>query len=193
MTIKQSILAGIAVLSLAVVAPVGVYAHEGHAHSTQSDTQEYQTTARQVAQETVAEKREMAQAKLTEAKLRACQNRQKAVAGIMMRMTERAQKQVNLFSTIAERTKSFYEDRGKTLANYDELVADVDAKKANAQSLIDSAKATASTFDCNGEDPKGVVNSFKSSAETTRGALREYRTAVKNLIVGVKSVQGTTS
>lgn len=193
MTIKHSLLAGVAILSVAIIMPVAVYAHEGHAHSAHSNAQEHQSTARETSRVTMGERREIAQTKLTEAKLKACQNRQKVVAKIMTRMTERAQKHVDLFGTIADRTKTFYVDQNKALADYEELVADVEAKRVNAQTLVDSAKATTATFDCNGEDPKGVISSFKATAQNTRDALQEYRTAVKNLIVGVKSVQGTTS
>ncbi len=42
-------------------------------------------------------------------------------------------------------------------------------------------------------NPKGVISSFKESLKAEITALKEYKTAIKNLIVGVKSVQGATS
>jgi hypothetical protein len=133
-----------------------------------------------------------AQTKLTEAKLRVCQNRQHAITNIMARIADRGQKQLTLFSTIASRTETFYTDKGKTLSNYDALVADVTAKAATAQTAVDTIKSDSTGFSCDGSDPKGFVASFKDSLKSEISALQAYRTSVKNLIVGVKSVQSTT-
>lgn len=131
--------------------------------------------------------------KLADAKLKACQNREKAINNIMGRISDRGQKQLDLFSSIATKTETFYTDKGKTLSNYDALVADVTAKKAAAQTEVDAVKAGSVTFACDGTDPKGAVASFKETLKGEIEALKAYKTAVKNLIVGVKSVQGTTS
>ena len=131
--------------------------------------------------------------KLSDAKLKACQNRQKAITNIMTRMADRGQKQLDLFSTIATRTETFYTTKGKTLSNYDALVADVTAKKAAAQTEVDALKANSVSFKCDGTDPKGMADSFKTQLKAEILALKEYRTSVKNLIVGVKSVQGSTA
>lgn len=131
--------------------------------------------------------------KLADAKLKACQNRQKTINNIMARISDRGQKQLDLFTTIAVRVETFYIDKGKTLSNYDELVADVTTKKEAAQTAVDAVKANSITFKCDGTDPKGVVTTFKDSLKSGIDALKAYRTSVKNLIVGVKSVQGTTS
>jgi hypothetical protein len=131
--------------------------------------------------------------KLAAAKLRACQNREKAVNNIMSRIADRGQKQLDLFTTIATRTEKFYTDKGKTLSNYDALVAEVTAKKDAAQTTVDTVKADSTTFKCDGTDPKGAVATFKDALKSEIAALKAYKTSVKNLIVGVKSVQATVS
>ena len=131
--------------------------------------------------------------KLADAKLKSCQNRQKAITNIMTRMADRGQKQLDLFSTIATRTETFYTTKGKTLSNYDALVADVTAKKAAAQIQVDTLKADSVSFKCDGTDPRSMADSFKTQLKAEISALKEYRTSVKNLIVGVKSVQGSTT
>lgn len=135
---------------------------------------------------------EAAKTKLADAKLKACQNREASITNIMARLSDRGQKQVDLFTKIAERTETFYTNKGKTLATYDTLVADVSAKKSAAQEAVDTVKSTSVEFKCDGDNPKGVAFTFKESLKTQIAALKEYRTAVKNLIVGVKSVQSTT-
>lgn len=163
---------------------------------TQTERQAAETRAeqaRQAAEQRAAEAKEKAKTRLADAKLKACQNREKTITNIMSRLAERGQKQLNLFTTIANRTEAFYVAKGKTLTNYDTLVADVATKKAAAQTAIDTIKSTGSTFKCDGTDPKGAVSSFKLNLKTQAAALKEYKTAVKNLIVGVKSVQDARS
>lgn len=134
-----------------------------------------------------------AQTRLADAKLKACQNREEAINNIFTRLSDRGQKQLDLFSTIAERTEKFYADKGKTLTSYDALVADVAAKKAAAQTAVDAVKSSSTTFKCDGSDPKGAAAGFKENLKSEIEALQAYRTSVKNLIVGVKSVQGSTT
>jgi len=131
--------------------------------------------------------------RLEAAKLKACQNREKAINNIMARMAERGSKQLGVLNKIAERTMAFYVDKGKTLSNYEALVAAVNDKKAAAQAAVDDLKASSVGFKCDGSDPKGAAQSFKDKLKAEIAALKDYKTAVKNLIVGVKSVQGTTS
>jgi len=111
----------------------------------------------------------------------------------MVRLGDRGQKQIDLFSTIAERTEKFYTDKGKALTNYDALVADVAAKKTAAQSAVDTVKSTSVEFKCDGNDPKGVAATFKERLKAEIAAMKAYKTSVKNLIVGVKSVQRTVA
>ena len=133
------------------------------------------------------------QGRLEGNKLLACQNRERFIADIMGDITERAQKQANLFSTLAERTQKFYLEKGKKLGIYSSLVADVKAKKAFAQATVDVIKSSSAKFKCAGEDPKGLGNSFKNDLRVGIDALQAYRSSVKNLIVGVRSVHSTTS
>jgi iron-sulfur cluster repair protein YtfE (RIC family) len=187
--LKQGFLVSVAVLGIAAAIPVVAQAIPAHAEEAQTSAQERQATT----QTNTEERREAVQTRLADAKLRSCQNREKAITNIMARLSDRGQKQVDLFSTIAERTEKFYADKGKTLANYDALVADVAAKKTAAQATVDNVKSTSVEFTCGGDNPKGVASTFKDNLKTEIGALKAYKASVKNLIVGVKSVQGTTS
>jgi len=130
---------------------------------------------------------------MTAGRLKACENRQQAIQNIMSRIADRGQKQLNLFDTIATRVETFYTNKGNTLSNYDALVAEVNAQKAEAQADVTATQAASSGFSCDLSDPKAFVTSFKSSLKTEISALQTYRTSVKNLIVGVKSVQSTAS
>jgi hypothetical protein len=148
--------------------------------------------AEQRKQEALAraeQQRAAAKTRLEEAKLRACQNRERAIQNIMARISDRGQKHLDLFTKIADRVKAFHEDKGLNAENYDALVAEIDAKKAEAQAAVDVLKSSDLTFDCESEDPKGTVTAFKDMTKDMIDALQAYRTAVKDLIVAVAKAQ----
>lgn len=188
-TLKRSLFVGLAVFGLASTIPVLAQAIPAHAQEVQTNAEERKVEAQKNAETRKA----AAQTRLADAKLKACQNREKTVTNIMARLGERGQKQIDLFSTIADRTETFYTNKGKVLTNYDALVADVATKKAAAQAAVDTVKSTSVEFKCDGTDPKGVAATFKANLKAEIEAIKVYKTSVKNLIVGVKSVQGTTS
>lgn|SRR5487761_1534567 len=131
------------------------------------------------------------QAHLATAQLKACQNRENAINNIMTRIDTRAQNQITLFGTIATRVEAFYTKQGKTVSNYDQLVAAVNTAEAQANTDFGTVK-TNSTFSCSASDPKGMVTAFQGYLKTEISDLQNYRTAVKNLIVAVASANGVT-
>lgn len=142
-------------------------------------------TAQNAGRERAAE----AKARLESAQLKRCEAQEKAITNIMARIGDRGQKHLDLFTTISDRVQAFYAEKGYTLDNYDSLVADVNAKKEAAQAVVDEVQAADTDFACEGDNPRGVASGFKAALQEQIAALKEYRTAVKNLIVGVKSVQ----
>lgn len=201
---KSGILAIAAVLSVAVALPAVVAAEdakteESTTHDVKTEehrssaAKEQQEQARKQAQTNVKERVEVVKTRLENAKLKTCESHEQVIKNIMARISDRGQKHLDLFTTIADRTEKFYEDKGKVLSNYEQLVADVAAKKAAAQAAVNKFKSEGTAFNCNGENPKGVVTGFKDNHQSGVEALKAYRTAVKNLIVGVKSVNGSES
>lgn len=127
--------------------------------------------------------------RLNATKLKVCQKREKKINDIMSRVASRGERQIEVFSTIAERTQDFYTTKGKTLANYSTLVADVNTKKAQALATLTELKTAKAEFKCDGSDPKGAASVFKEALQSEIASLKAYKTAVKNLIVGVKSLE----
>ena len=171
----------------------GTVEAETETHATSGKTTETRTAELRQKTEVAKEAKEAAKTKLADAKLRVCKTHEKVIDTIMGNAAARGDKQMGVIDTIATRTEAFYQSKGKTLANYDELVAKVNAAKATAQTAVDTVKNSSTTFNCDGTDPKGVAAGFKNAVRAEITALKEYRTAVKNLIVGVKSVQVSTS
>lgn len=131
------------------------------------------------------------QAHLAAAQLKACQNRETAINNIMSRVDTRAQNQLTLFSTIATRVEGFYTSKGKTVSDYDQLVAAIASAKTQATNDLSTMQGN-STFSCSASDPKGMVTAFQGYLKAEITDLQNYRTAVKNLIVAVASANGTT-
>lgn len=212
MKYKRTIVA-LAVLVTPLVVPLSVYAHDGEhtdgtSHSTTDAEKQRLRTAelekraaelRKKAEEKATQLRQSAQdkktlvrQKLDDAKKRICANREKTIIKRLTNVVDVRQKQIEHIDKIVKRTKDFYVKKGKTLANYDDLVAAVDEKRAAAVASLDTTK-TGTTFSCDSDGPKQDLQDFKAKRTVLVDAIKEYRTAAKNLIVGVKSVQGTTS
>jgi|GEM_PF-442840 len=205
---RSAVLAGLMLFSLAIVTPGLVLAQSDRGREAQQRAQERRDTmTTQAAPETdrkeaiegrklearemAAEKKAVGQGRLETAKLQVCKNRETAVKNIMSRMSDRGTKQLDVFTKISERTQAFYEEKGNQLANYDALIAELEQKKAAAELAVEALKNGSTEFNCDGEDPKGTAAVFKELMKAQNAALKEYKTSVKNLIVGVKSVQQT--
>lgn len=161
------------------------------ANETENDNETTQAIDSRIekAKEAMQAKREKAKEHLDAARLKVCQNREKEITSKMTTLTTRGTDHLGVFTKIADRVEAFYTSKGKTVANYDSLVADVNAKKAAAETAIANAKASGTTFSCTDPNPSMAAQQFKDSHAAVVKALQDYRTAIKNLIVAVKSVQ----
>ena len=204
-TITQALLAGVAILALAVAPASALTAQteptevqqpaqgQEQSQSTQAAQAQQREQQRAELQSQRQERKETNEARLDAAKLQVCQRREKHIQNIMSRIADRGNRQLEVFTTISDRVQAFYVSKGNVLSNYDELVANVAAKKTAAQAAVDTVKNTDVTFKCDNPDPKAVPQAFQGNVKTMNAALKDYKTAVKDLIVGVKSVQSTTT
>jgi uncharacterized coiled-coil DUF342 family protein len=192
---------GVAILTVALTfgTAYSVYAEDGTEtagdSSTTSDSKDVTEQEVKSLREEVKNAREKVQTvkdRLAGRRLKACQAHQAAIQTILTRAGKRGDNHIALFSKITDRVETFYQTKGKTLATYDQLVSAVAAKKTAAQAAVDTVKAADTTFDCGSDNPKAQVAAFRAEVKAEIAALKEYRTAVKNLIVGVKSVQSTS-
>ena len=99
------------------------------------------------------------------------------------------------FDAIAERVKNFYADKvlpsGRSVPNYDDLVADIAAKKAMVEAGLVAAQNEVNAFACNGEDPKGLLTRFRNNMQKGKTDLKNFRVSIKNLIVAVRRLGPT--
>ncbi len=136
------------------------------------------------------------QARLTEAKLKSCQAREDSIKKRSDQLSKTAGNMLEKFDVIEKRVQDYYTSKvvpsGKTVANYDNLVTDVQTKKAAAQTALTTAQTNVSGFTCTGDDPKGQLTQLRTDMQSVKTALKGYRTSIKNLIVAVHSVTGET-
>src|SRR5688572_28749042 len=155
------------VLSTALVfalsfVPLAAFAEEGDAEEVTTTSDSSKTRGQELKDQLTQlkqQRQENKQRRLEENKLRVCEQRETRIKAIMVRSVTRAEKQLALFTKISDRVKAFYVDKGRTVANYDDLVAAVDAAKAKAEANLETLK-TIDSFDCDAEDPKGNVEAF---------------------------------
>lgn len=132
--------------------------------------------------------REQHGTKLADKRLEICEKRHDKINTIVTQSAERATKQLAVFQKIEERVKQFYTDKNLSSDSYDAAVATADEKEATAVAAMEVSSET--TFDCvttSGTKPGDVV---KEAMSTRHTALKDYRTAIKNLILVVKKAHG---
>jgi hypothetical protein len=134
--------------------------------------------------------------RLTDQGLRACESREESIKKRGDNLTRMSANMLGKFDAIVMRVKEFYEEKvissGKSVSNYDELLADISAKKSAVEAAL-SEVPQASEFDCSSDGPKALATDFREKMQAVKEALKEYRTSVKNLIVAVHSVLETSS
>lgn len=131
------------------------------------------------------------QARLTEAKLKVCQTKENNIKKQAEQLTKLVGTMQEKFDSIAKRVEDYYVSKiipsGKTAPNYDSLVSEIQNKKQATQTTLGKAQTDANSFSCSGNDPKGQMAQFKTDMQAVKAALKDYRTAIKNLIVAVRS------
>jgi len=133
--------------------------------------------------------------KLNEAKLKVCQNKESAIQKRNSQLAKMAEDMLTKFDGIATKVETYYTSKvvpsGKTVPNYNALVADIATKKSAAKTALDKANTDATAFKCTSDDPKGQLTLFRVDMQAVKSALKDYRTSIKNLIVAVRSATGT--
>lgn len=134
--------------------------------------------------------------RLTEAKLKACQARETTINKRLDNLNELVTKMEKNFDSIAGRVKDYYtkvvKPSGKTVENYDLLLANIDSSKATIQTGLVKAESHVANFSCDSDDPKGQMTTYRQDMQGVIQELKDYRTSIKDLIVAVRSITGAT-
>lgn len=121
-----------------------------------------------------------------------CQKREQSIQKRSSQLVRMATNMLEVFERIAQRVRTYYLTvvipGGQSLDQYSELLANIDPAKAAVESALEEAANTASTFDCESSDPKQQLQKFRQDMRSVKEALTTYRTSIKDLIVGVRSI-----
>lgn len=136
-----------------------------------------------------------AMARLENGQLKACQAREVAIKKRSDQLVALATNMESKFDSIAKRVEDYYTTTvipsGKSVANYDALVSDIQSKKSAVSTALATAQSDVSSFSCVSDDPKTEMTKFRTDMQAVKSALKDFRTSIKNLIVAVHSVTGT--
>ncbi len=127
-------------------------------------------------------------------KLEACRAREEAIKNRKKSLLRLATEALKRMDGWVENLKKFYEEKmvpnGKTVSNYNDLLAEIERTRAEAVASLDKASKIVDEFSCDGDNPKEVYKEFRLAMQETKTKLFEYRKAIKNLLVAMRKVAG---
>lgn len=133
--------------------------------------------------------------KLSEARLKVCKARAQAIGNRLKAMYKRATVIHKGHEKIYARVDKFYNEKlvpnGYTLSNYADLKAEIEANKANVQTLLEAAKKTSTDFDCSLEDPKGQLDAFHEDMKALIEANKTYKESIHTFVKAVRDLAKT--
>jgi hypothetical protein len=133
------------------------------------------------AKERAAERAE-AQKERMQAK---CEQHQANLNKLVKNIQARSQRAYDRITKISELIKKFYVKKELNVAEYDTLIADVEAKRVAAKANLDTLLAN-SGIDCDAESPRTMVKQFRSERKEKIEAMKAYRQSVRKLLQTVR-------
>lgn len=127
-----------------------------------------------------------ANGRLTDRRLEICQQRAGRINDLLDKSTQRSRDHVALFQTITERVEAFAEKRQLSSTEYDIILLTVKQDRAKAESAIGLVEAV--DFDCMSVDSQKPGLLVQEVVRAQSQSLKEYREAVKSLIIELKRV-----
>lgn len=122
-----------------------------------------------------------------EQRVKKCEAKAEGVNNALTKITENRRRIYSRLTEISDKVQAFVVTKQLSVENYDTLVAAVNERKAAAEASIDQVSAV-STFSCSDEhSAKDQLGTFREKHKGSINALKEYRTALKKLILAVKA------
>ncbi len=123
--------------------------------------------------------------KLAGKKLEQCEKKQQGIVVKLEKMATQGHKQAEVFKKILDRVEQFRID--KNYPEQTDLYDKADAAYKDAMKLGSTAAEIPALADCSEGNIKAVVESFREEQKSQIGALKNFRSAVNDYIVAVKS------
>lgn len=137
------------------------------------------------------DKKQAKKEKLTPKKLAKCEERQADIQTTVKNIAQRGSKQYEVFEKIATRTQDFVTAKQLTVESYASLVAAVTTTHDIAKLASEKVQATSLTWSCSIDGPKETLAEFKAAKQAEIAAMKDYKNAVRALLVAVKTAAET--
>jgi hypothetical protein len=131
--------------------------------------------------------------RFTANKLRVCEKKEKQITESITRIGDRGAKQLEVFHSIAERTKAFYAAKDYNVAEFATVSQEADTLYDQSLVALNTTQTSGETWSCNGSNPVAQLDAFKQAKEAEMNTLQAYKDKVHELIVLVKSAANTTT
>ena len=116
-----------------------------------------------------------------------CAAQSDRITTIMNNSADQAARQLAIFRSIADKAVLFMNEKQLSVGGYAERAAELDTAHKQAEQSISNLKSAAEKFNCDNRQPRATVANFKSQAAKKRTALKHYKSAVRNLVVAIKT------
>jgi len=120
----------------------------------------------------------------------ACKEREAAIRDRSRQLAERAEQAREKIGQINDRVIEYNEQKafpaGARVANFAALRADIEKKDEASKNNLEKLKGI-EEFSCGADQPKATLVAHKAATTATYRSLREYRSAVRNLLVTVRT------
>jgi hypothetical protein len=129
----------------------------------------------------------------TEKRQKVCENHLKAINNKLKAFNQAADKHLNRLKTVFTKVKDYQSAKNFTFFNYDDFVLRATEKQTAATEAVQALKDLGTTIDCSVDDPAASLQTVKSAAADTRTALKDYRKALKQLVVALNQAKSDDS
>jgi|GEM_PF-3766010 hypothetical protein len=163
----------------------------------QSRVQERLRTAEIEAEKTVEQIRERSEnTKRTQTQRQLlCQNREQSMNTKITALNSAAKSQLGNLDSAFMKLKAYQSTNNVTVANFADLVNAANTQQQNATNEVAALGSAGVSVDCTSENVAVQLGTIKQSVVAARTALKDYRTALHNILValaGATQVADTT-
>lgn len=144
------------------------------------------TSLRSQADKLVQDQRKQGKVKSADARKKSCEARLSALVKQQENYSAAAERHLGVYDDIYDKVEAFQAKKNLTVANLDALKAAVETKRDTAVDAVEILKALP-TFSCDNDDPAEALAAVKLAVSNSRGALKDYRTAIKDLVVALRT------
>jgi hypothetical protein len=96
-------------------------------------------------------------------------------------------------TSILNKAMAYQQDNNIQVDNFADLAGKANAAAAKAAASIATLKTVTPTLDCNSASVASDVANFKAAAQQTRSSLKDYKTAVHNLLKALENAKETAN